>query len=260
MSIKKKTLALFLCIILIVSENDSIAFKASVQNQKAYETKLDKFVDTLSAKTPNEMVKALKVLSPKDLNAVISKCKTRYEKQIREVNYSQGHSLQKEKNITSYSSSPLAFSQGDLQAAWIAAALIAYEMGYPLSATLVIHSVINEPYTEYTGSFSSVLPSSPSFINVLHDFRSSGLPSLLNYQELSFPRYEVEDLYFSLHAVSSADFYRYYNSVTVHLLDIYDFDLSCSNSLFVNIVNDWAWLCMHADVLNVISVNITFSI
>ncbi|MBO4497879.1 MAG: hypothetical protein J5739_06710, partial [Lachnospiraceae bacterium] len=237
MKINKRVLAIILCFALIISAHDSVASRASVESQKTYETKLDKFMDTLSRKNPSEMVKSMKGLSPKTLNSIIKRCKTRYEG----ISTDHFSTSQKGNNARVNSANTRSLLQSNLQTAWIAAALIAYDSGYPLSATLVINSVLNQNYTEYNGLFSSVIPSSPSFINTLHAFRSSGLPSQVGYQQLSFPRYEIEDLYFSIHNVTSADFYRYYNSVSVHLYDVYDFDLSCGNSLFVNLVNDWAW-------------------
>lgn len=74
---------------------------------------------------------------------------------------------------------------------------------------------------------------------------------------LTHSKSENADLYYSLHSCTYTTRISN-NQYKVSIYDLYDFDLMNYDSVFTGVVNNWAWLCQHTDVLHKINVNISF--
>lgn len=126
--------------------------------------------------------------------------------------------------------------------AWIAAAEIASRAGYPCAARLIINSVNNKNYYESGshGLFITKIKRNTDYRNWLKT----------NHKSFIFQKSHDSDLFYAIHNVRASK-----TSSRVHLHDTFDFK-PAQYSGFTNIVNNWAWLCQHANVLHPIKVNI----
>lgn len=129
-----------------------------------------------------------------------------------------------------------------LKAAWLAAAQIAKQKGYPLSAKLVEHSVINKDYSETNGAFAKTIKKTSLWKNMKN--KKSG--------SVEFTKSINSDLFYSIHKCS---YTTSSNRVTVK--DVFDFKLETNyKSLFTTLVNNWAFLNQNISVLHKIDVKI----
>ncbi|QAT40734.1 hypothetical protein [Clostridium sp. JN-9] len=132
-----------------------------------------------------------------------------------------------------------------LKAAWYAAAKAARLAGYSCSATLVEHYVLGQDYKENSGQFSTKILQSSEFRGW-----NGRVPSIA---------FTSGDLFYSLHLVDICYSAMSSQGAMVHIHDKFDFKLDMQYaSPFASIVNNWAWLCQHADVLVPIAVDIYF--
>lgn len=130
--------------------------------------------------------------------------------------------------------------------AWLAAAQIARLSGYPLSATLVEHSVWNSDYSETNGNFADAIKTTDVYQRMVENGEGSD----------SFEKSDYVDLFYSIHSFS---YYSSENSqgVRINVRDTFDFAFDTSyDSLFTSIVNNWAYLNQNVGVLNPIEVYI----
>ncbi len=144
----------------------------------------------------------------------------------------------------------------DAQLAWLAAAKVASNMGYPCAAKLVEYSVWNYPYTEVEdnyGLFTSKILKDADFLNYFREFKSSG-------RDLKSFIFTRGDLFYALHKVNAKTFV-YNANYAVQLDDYYDFELDNRylQNLFATTVNNWGWLSQQTGVLNNIKVYISFT-
>lgn len=152
------------------------------------------------------------------------------------------------------------YTAQQLKKLWLAAAQAARKVGYPCSATLIECAVKGVDYRETQGK-GGLFRDQIVTTNVFKTFMSKiklGSCRLGKSYVLSHPKSENRDLYYSLHACTyktTRDCLRYNITVT----DTYDFALMDYGSLFTGVVNNWAWLCQHAGVLQKIQVKITFT-
>jgi hypothetical protein len=183
----------------------------------------------------------LKNVSDEELIAELSKLSN------EELNCYIDDMIAKSNNISypSYSANVITPVTPNLKAEWLAASFILKCSGYPLSGTLIAYSVCGNNYVETNGAFSEAIKGTSKFNKI----RNSG------HGSVSFERSDNTDLYLSLHSVS-------YNSRSssrgkrIYIHDIYDFAPMKYDNAFVAIVNNWAYLCQHMDVLMPISVEI----
>lgn len=152
-----------------------------------------------------------------------------------------------------------------IKTAWLAAAQIARNAGYPCAATLVECSVYNIPYTESFvlsgGLFETKIKSTSTYKQYLSNVKA-GRISPGQSTVLQFTKSVNADLFYSLHQatfVTTKSTMAGYTTYTVSVYDVFDFDfIARYDDLFTTLVNNWAWLCQQTNVLNPISVNITF--
>jgi len=147
--------------------------------------------------------------------------------------------------------------------AWLAAAQIARNEGYPCSATLVEYSVKDIPYYEgptASGPFTSKIRSTlkyQSYVDYIKFTRKT-----TDTWKPVFEKADNPDLFYSLHKVTVyvTGYYVDTAFASYHLLfeDVFDFSLDNNymGDLFATIVNNWAWLCQQTHVLHPISVSI----
>ena len=138
-----------------------------------------------------------------------------------------------------------------IKAAWFAAAQIARLRGFNLSATLVEYSLRNKNYYESNGQFASAIK------------KTSVYPSMRKKRNGSvvFTKAMNADLYYSLHKCSySSKGNSRVMRMTVY--DTYDFKLEKNvyADLFTKLVNNWAYLSQHMNVLNIINVSISIDV
>lgn len=134
--------------------------------------------------------------------------------------------------------------------AWYAAAEVAYNAGYPLSATLVEYSLDGNDYSEAEGSFATAIKSTSAYRTYFN--------SLLGGNPNSTIQFNSGDLYYAIHG-ASIDATAFMGSYMITITDVYDFDLSTnySRNLFATLVNNWGWLSSQTQVLHVIDVTIS---
>ncbi len=144
-----------------------------------------------------------------------------------------------------------------VQLAWLAAAQIARNAGYPLAATMVEHSVNNTDYSEVFGAFTEEILTTNVYASYLQKLKWGIEPS-----SLAFERSSGMDLFCALHLVSIEGTATTVSDLTTYWIEITDvFDFEFDNQGYEEIIgtiNNWAWLCENAGVLNPISISITF--
>lgn len=144
-----------------------------------------------------------------------------------------------------------------LKAAWLAAAQAAKLAGYPCAAKAVEHSILGINYTENNGSFAAKIKTTSTFKSFLSATKSSG--KTYNRAVREFTKSDNADLFYALHN-ATVTLNKSGSSYKVNVYDIFDFALDNDySSLFTTLVNNWAWLCQNANVLNKVTININFT-
>ena len=153
-----------------------------------------------------------------------------------------------------------------VQQAWLAAAQIARNHGYPCAASLVECSVNNVSYIEqptYKGNrgqcYKKIIKTS-AYKNYMKKINKKKKSST---GHLKFTKKMNADLFYALHNVdiATAGFNVGHLGETqrVTITDTFDFKRDNKyDDLFTSLVNNWAWLCQNASVLHKIKVKITF--
>lgn len=137
-----------------------------------------------------------------------------------------------------------------LKAAWLAAAQVARNYGYPLAATLVEHSVWYSNYSETNGQFAKAIKGTSAYKRILN--KNSGSDA--------FAKSDDKDLFYAIHkfsftSSSSSQGKRFWIS------DKFDFALDTSyDNLFTSIVNNWAYLNQNMWVLHPVQVSIILDV
>ena len=168
-------------------------------------------------------------------------------------------SVQKSSKMTLDSTNYLGSTTASIKLAWLAAAQIARNMGYPCAAKMVECSVNNESYIENSDIFSRKIDDSSVYKNYLSSARSQKYTD----NSIVFTKGDDSDLFYALHKVDikttgvllGTELATY----TVEITDRFNFNLDNNyDSLFTGTVNNWAWLCQQTSVLHDIFVSITF--
>lgn len=137
-----------------------------------------------------------------------------------------------------------------IQQAWLAAAAIARNSGYPCAAKLVEYSVMNINYTENGGDFAKKIKTTTKYKKWTRDTKT---------KELVFEKNDSNDLFYALHRVNISLVASGSNGAKILVSDKFDFAYDNKyDSLFTSTVNNWAWLCQQTSVLNKIQVSIVF--
>ncbi len=151
---------------------------------------------------------------------------------------------------------------GNLQLAWLCAAQIAKDHGYPIAGSIVEASVKNYPFQVFNGQIGTTIKST----NVWKNYYSNLVNNNIERDDSSFAfeKYDNADLFFALHNVEvhsrkAAPYVAFDKSYNVNIHDVFDFEYWRYNDLFVTLINNWAWLCQQAGVLNPITVDIDFN-
>ena len=168
-----------------------------------------------------------------------------FQQSLKELSIEELQSL-----LDSYSKSPrIIHSIIRLKSAWLVAAQMARVSGYPLSATLVEHSVLHKDYTEHNGIFSDQIRRTTLFNDMVDN----------RFGQAAFLRNLSPDLYFSIHKF---EYYSSYSSqgFRLRIYDTFDFEWIQESSLFVNIVNNWAYLNQIAWVLHPIDIEVNIDV
>lgn len=153
-------------------------------------------------------------------------------------------------SVTELAESGVVMSSEAIKQAWLAAAEIARNKGYPCAATLVEHSVKNFPYTELVslsgGLFERKIKPTSVYKNYLADIKA-GREGLGKGKVLQFKKSINADLFFSLHrctCTTTKSTLGGYTTYTITINDTYDFEVDLDyDDLFASIVNNWGWLC-----------------
>ena len=134
--------------------------------------------------------------------------------------------------------------------AWLAAAAIASQNGYPLSATLVTFSIADDDYTETNGQFADAIRETSIYSSMITNGSGDNV----------FTKSMNPDLYYSIHKFSYSTSGGG-SGARLHVHDTFDFELDKTyEELFTALVNNAAYLMQWAEVLNVIDVNIGIDI
>lgn len=136
-----------------------------------------------------------------------------------------------------------------LEDLWLAAAAAAAVAGYPLAATLVSYSVFGIDYYEYNGDFSTAIKSSSEYRTWIN-----------RYPRPTTIEFASGDLFYALHYANINVASSSSKGAVINVLDTFDFDANAEfQSVFANLVNDWAALCQYIHVLKVIDIEICFT-
>lgn len=122
----------------------------------------------------------------------------------------------------------------------------------PCAAELVLHSLAGEDYVETSGIFTEAIKQSPSFLNWIPTATAGAK------KEIYYGPNEVSDLYYSLRHVTFTCLYVSTQGKTVYLEDIFDFKLEMCETLKATLLNTGAWLLTQTDVMNEITLEISF--
>ena len=141
-----------------------------------------------------------------------------------------------------------------LRLAWLAFAQILRNHNYPLTATLIEHSVDCIDYYEYDEDFADAIQNEAVYSNYMDNLRS-GQPVA---NSLTFNYNSNQDLFYSLHNVSISNM-QVLNTYFITISDVYDF-LYDSNydSLIAAFANNGAWLSQQKGALYPIYITIQF--
>lgn len=149
--------------------------------------------------------------------------------------------------------------------AWLAAAEIARDEGYPCAATAVECSVNNVNLTESThvvygdGPFITKLKSTSAYQTYLSSLLASGKANANGSFEIT--KSDNSDLYYALHNVTTSATGTFPGttmaSYMITITDVFDFALDNDyDDLFTTLVNNWAWLCQQTHVLHPITITL----
>ena len=133
-----------------------------------------------------------------------------------------------------------------LKAAWLAAAKIARKKGYPLSASLVEHSVLMQNYNEKNGQFSKKIRNTSIYKRLLQSRAGSS----------AFTKSIDKDLFYSIHKFDyTVSGTKYRKQIIIS--DTFDFKWESDyDNVFTTSVNNWACLNQAKWVLYPIKVRI----
>ncbi|GEM01466.1 hypothetical protein SAMN05421839_11150 [Halolactibacillus halophilus] len=133
-----------------------------------------------------------------------------------------------------------------LKAAWLAAAEIARRNGYPLSATLVEHSVWNKSYSETNGPFAKAIRRTNKYNQMKKNRKGT----------IAFQKSDSSDLFYSLHKVSYSSASSS-QGMRIWIRDVYDFEADTSyKNIFTSVVNNWAYLSQIMWMLHPVDVHL----
>lgn len=149
-----------------------------------------------------------------------------------------------------------------IESLWIAAAMIASLAGYPCAAKLIINSVYGESHIENTISnssndfMSSKIAKTDAFTDFMIKVENGKLP-LGKKGSFAISKKDNADLFYALHRVDCTPTKSgyFYNFVVE---DKFDFDYMQYDNGFTSLINNWAYLCQHANALKAIRIAITF--
>jgi len=129
-----------------------------------------------------------------------------------------------------------------VQTAWLAAATIAKNSGYPCAAKLIEYSVINKPYKETSGIFAEKIKKTTKHKKWARDTSA---------KSIVFEKNDNSDLFYALHSVNISVNASSSEGAKILVSDYFDFAYDNKyDSLFTSTVNNWAWLCQQTSVLN----------
>lgn len=138
----------------------------------------------------------------------------------------------------------------ELKLAWLAAAQIAINLGYPCAGTLVSKSVANSDYYEDSGSFASKIKATTAYKNWSKNTSISSVEIVKS---------DNADLFYALHNVNINIIGSSSSGARVLVADVFDFAFDNNyDDLFTTAVNNWGWLSQQIHILNPISVTIYF--
>lgn len=165
---------------------------------------------------------------------------------------------------------------GPVESAWLAAAEIARQNGYPFAAKIVENSVYNINYSETTDPFG--LNGGLPFINKIKEtqpFIEMSKKVLKNGVDVEITdpdackiieKKDDADLFYALHKIGySAKFQPSLvgmkRTCLITMEDTFDFELENNyDDLFTTLVNNWGWLCENAGVLHPIKITLKTAI
>ena len=153
-----------------------------------------------------------------------------------------------ENNITLRSS-----AADPIEAAWLAGAQILENKGYPCAGKLMECSVWNDDYIEAAinanGLFSSKIVKTSAYKKYIAKIKAGGTQS-----GIEFTKSQNKDLFLALHNTDASTDFLYNVTIT----DTYDFKPTNYDDIFLDTINNWAWLSQQVGSLHHISVEITF--
>ena len=133
-----------------------------------------------------------------------------------------------------------------LRAAWLAAAQIAKNMGYPCAGTLVEKSAMGANYNETNGMFAQKIKTTSAFARWRKNHTETSL---------IFEKHDNADLFYALHK-TSCSFSGNSSGARATVSDIFDFKPEQYGDIFTASVNNWAWLSQQIGALSNIRVAI----
>lgn len=231
-------------------QNSVLELKYGVFDHQINETVLSKSKDTIVKNHASEIISEynlLKNMTNAQLNQYINRQK---EKIYRE--------------ITPGDRSEQIARMVDVKTAWLAAATIAINAGYNCAGTAITYSVLGTDYSEsgIGGAFQSKITKTLVYKNYL----STVIASTYHYgsEVKAFKKTDNADLFYALHnatiTIKGTMVGTPRESYEVKVFDVFDFAYDNNyDSLFTSMVNNWAWLCQNAGVLNPIKITISFS-
>ena len=121
------------------------------------------------------------------------------------------------------------------------------------------YSVNGRDYNESgSGIFQSKIVATSKFADYVGNNKNSNYYS----GSSSFEKSDDADLFYSLHNYD-IEIIKTGVRHTIKINDVYDFEVESYDSNYRNIfgvtINNWAWLCQNANVLQAINVNIIFT-
>lgn len=133
-----------------------------------------------------------------------------------------------------------------LRAAWLAAAQIAKNMGYPCAGTLVEKSATGANYYETNGMFAQKIKTTSAFAMWKRNYTQPGF---------AIEKHDNADLFYALHSVNCS-FSGNSSGARATVSDTYDFKPERYGDIFTASINNWAWLSQQTGALSNIKVTI----
>lgn len=210
--------------------------------------KFQQSLKSLSQKQLKELTSDMIAISKININLQSDADLRTFQNQIKSLNTRQLNELIAILNVqrkakTYVNESPI------LKGIWLAAAQAARAAGYPLSATLVEHSVWGTNYFEHNGIFAAKIKTNSLFKSMLSRVHGSD----------AFLASEDKDLFYSLHRF---EFHIYASRNRVlTITDTFDFDPNAKfGSWFANFVNSWGAIAEDLKALTPISIRIVIDV